>query len=197
MDMTDVTEDAPQGQGRVLGALGAVLGVALVGLIVTLANEHAIALVTAVMVGTAVVCPLLLRRPPWRPAGVGVLVGMAGAYPALFALLALWLAGSGPGATPRCGHPSRRSRPSTGCAGSHPSRGRSCPGPTTGRAARAPRPRDQGKHHHDTDDDPEKHDRLLPSDSQSAPPTDTGDSPGAYWVDAIHRATEVSAWGRG
>ena len=91
--MTHVADGPTREQDRALGALGALLGVSLVGLIVATVN---VALVTTVMVGTAVGCPMLLRQQSWRPAGLGLLVGMAGAYLALFALLALWIAGFGP-----------------------------------------------------------------------------------------------------
>ena len=48
------------------------------------------------MAGTAVGCPMLLRLPQWRPAGVGLLVGMAGAYLVILALFLRWIAGLGP-----------------------------------------------------------------------------------------------------
>ena len=95
--MTHVAGGRIGGPDRAVGALGALLGVALVGLLVASANRHSVALVSLVMAATAVGCPLMLRRPSWRGAGVGVLVGMAGAYTAIFALLALWIAGVGPG----------------------------------------------------------------------------------------------------
>ena len=108
--MTHVAGGRIGGPDRAVGALGALLGVALVGLLLASANRHSVARVSLdlsrpirprvrslVMAATAVGCPLMLRRPSWRGAGVGVLVGMAGAYTAIFALLALWIAGVGPG----------------------------------------------------------------------------------------------------
>ena len=91
--MTHVTEQPAPGQGRLLGALGILLGVGLVGLIVASVN---VALVIIVMAATTVGCPVLLRLPPWRPAGVGLLLGMAGAYLAILALFLCWIAGIGP-----------------------------------------------------------------------------------------------------
>ena len=91
--MTHVAEEPSAGQDRAVGALGVLLGVVLVGLLVASVN---VALVIVVMAGTAVGCPMLLRLPPWRPAGVGLLVGMAGAYLAILTLFLCWIAGLGP-----------------------------------------------------------------------------------------------------
>ena len=95
--MTHAAGGRIDGPDRAVGALGVLLGVALVGLLVSSANRDSVALVSLVTVAVAVGCPLVLRRPTLRSAGVGVLVGMAGAYTAIFALLALWIAGVGPG----------------------------------------------------------------------------------------------------
>jgi hypothetical protein len=95
--MTHAAGGRIDGPDRVVGALGVVLGVALVGLLMASANRNSVALVSLVMVAVAVGCPVVLGRPAWRSAGVGILVGMAGAYTAVFALLALWIAGVGPG----------------------------------------------------------------------------------------------------
>ena len=94
--MTDATEGPTRGRARVLGAAGAAVGVAVVLSSYVLAGGDSFGLLTGMVAGTAVVCLVTLRLPQWRPAGVGLLVGMAGTHLGLLALLVMWIAGLGP-----------------------------------------------------------------------------------------------------
>ena len=94
--MTDVAEGPTRGRARVLGASGAVLGVVVVLSTYVLAGGDSFGLLTAIVAGTALACLVTLRRPQWRPAGVGLLIGMAGTHLGLLALLLMWIAGLGP-----------------------------------------------------------------------------------------------------
>ena len=94
--MSDVAEEPTRGRARALGASGAVLGVVVVLSSYVLAGGDSFGLLTAIVAGTAVACVVTLRLPRWRPAGVGLLVGMAGTHLGLLALLLMWIAGFGP-----------------------------------------------------------------------------------------------------
>ena len=94
--MTDAAEGPTRGRARVLGASGAVLGVVVVLSTYVLAGGDSFGLLTAIVAGTAVACLVTLRVPRWRPAGVGILVGMAGTHLGLLALLLMWIVGLGP-----------------------------------------------------------------------------------------------------